>query len=421
MNETMARRARVSEWTLLVSTALLVGTLTTHAAPVPVPEILHYKFDEAGANVTNHASAPPAGTETATISGAVTQGNVFLPMTGGLIGTGTSSATDFVDTHWPTNLTTSWTLSFFSTGIAQSTSTYYILGDVNAGGFRSFSGGVAGSGNWILRGGNMLDVYANGAASTGTHMTTFVYDATANTVTSYIDGVLSSTVAQGVPLVFQSPGPFKVGAYSTSANLNGTLCDFRLYSHALTTAEILNLYTFVTTDTPLSVAATATDATCNGGTDGSATAVPTGGIGPFTYSWAPSGGTADTETGLAAGTYTVTVTDDFGLTATADATVAEPTAVIFSTTSLPDATLFTPYSTSIAASGGTGTITYAQTDGTLPTGVTLAADGTLAGTPTDGGSFTFTVTATDGNSCAVPMSYTLFVDDTIFENGFDGP
>jgi len=115
------------------------------------------------------------------------------------------------------------------------------------------------------------------------------------------------------------------------------------------------------------------------------------------------------------------VTDDFGLTATADATVAEPTAVVFSTTSLPDATQFTPYSTSIAASGGTGTITYAQTGGTLPTGVTLATDGTLAGTPIEGGSFTFTVTATDGNSCGAPMDFTLFVDDTIFENGFDGP
>jgi hypothetical protein len=51
----------------------------------------------------------------------------------------------------------------------------------------------------------------------------------------------------------------------------------------------------------------------------------------------------------------------------------------------------------------------------------MATDGTLAGTPTDGGSFTFTVTATDGNSCAAPMDFTLFVDDTIFENGFDGP
>ena len=32
-----------------------------------------------------------------------------------------------------------------------------------------------------------------------------------------------------------------------------------------------------------------------------------GGYAPFTYSWAPSGGTSATETGLAAGTYTVTV------------------------------------------------------------------------------------------------------------------
>lgn len=420
MNQTISRRGRVNEWTLLASTVLLLGTLTTQAAPVPVPEILHYKFDESGTTVTNHASAPPAGTETGTIMGSMAQGGSFSPIAGELTGTGVAASTDYVNTNWQTSLPGSWTISFFTSNVPASATLWYIFGDVNAGGFRCFTNGVAGPNNWILRGTGITDVLINGAAVVDPHMTTFVYDQSLNTIAGYLDGVLVTTVAQTAPVIVGT-GPYKVGGYSTNASLNGNMADYRVYSHALTAAEVANIYSYITTQTPLTTDTTHVDATCNGGTDGSATAVPTGGTPPFTYSWSPSGGTGVTETGLAAGTYTVTVTDDFGDTAQADATVAEPTAIVFSTTTLPDATQFVAYSTSVAASGGTGTITYAQTDGTLPTGVTLAADGTLAGTPTDGGSFTFTVTATDGNSCAVPMSYTLFVDDTIFENGFDGP
>lgn len=301
------------------------------------------------------------------------------------------------------------------------TTLYYIFGDLNAGSFRCFTNGVALPDNWILRGTGITDVTVAGAAVMAPHMTTFVYNQSVNTIYGYMDGVLVTTVAQsGTPFI-SGGGPFKVGGYSTNNGLNGNMADFRLYSHALTDAEVANLYAYITTETPLTADTSHVDATCNGGADGSATAIPTGGTPPFTYSWSPSGGTGVTATGRAAGTYTVTVTDDFGVAAQADATVAEPTAIVFSTTALPDATQFVAYTTSIAASGGTGSITYAQTAGTLPAGVTLAPDGTLAGTPTDGGSFTFTVTATDGNSCGAPMDFTLLVDDTIFENGFDSP
>ena len=49
----------------------------------------------------------------------------------------------------------------------------------------------------------------------------------------------------------------------------------------------------------------------------------------------------------------------------------------------------------LAATGGTGTYTWALTGGSLPTGLTLAKDGTLSGIPSATGSFTLTVTATD--------------------------
>ncbi|MNK69476.1 putative Ig domain protein [compost metagenome] len=62
------------------------------------------------------------------------------------------------------------------------------------------------------------------------------------------------------------------------------------------------------------------------------------------------------------------------------------------------------YTETIAASGGAGTYTYARTAGSLPAGLTLAANGTLSGTPTAAGAYSFTVTATDSSTGAGPYS-----------------
>lgn len=81
------------DWTSRTAGGLLLAmSISVSAAPVPVPEILHYRFDETGGSVTNHASAPPAGTETGTIQGSsLVQGGSFSPIAGELTGTGQSS------------------------------------------------------------------------------------------------------------------------------------------------------------------------------------------------------------------------------------------------------------------------------------------------------------------------------------------
>ncbi len=75
----------------------------------------------------------------------------------------------------------------------------------------------------------------------------------------------------------------------------------------------------VTQPTALTVTTTITAATS--GSNGTATATPAGGTAPYTYLWTPGGQTTQTATGLAAGVYTVVVTDARGCTATATATV----------------------------------------------------------------------------------------------------
>jgi PKD repeat protein len=76
------------------------------------------------------------------------------------------------------------------------------------------------------------------------------------------------------------------------------------------------------------VTLSASPASCAGSCDGSITSVVSGGTGPFTYAWSPSGGTNSSMTGACAGTYTLTVTDVSDASTTiATAVVTQPAAI----------------------------------------------------------------------------------------------
>lgn len=77
-------------------------------------------------------------------------------------------------------------------------------------------------------------------------------------------------------------------------------------------------------------------------------------------------------------------------------TVGSP--VIALTPTLANGTVGTSYASTVAASGGTAPYSYAVTAGSLPTGISLAANGSLSGTPTAAGTFNFTVTASDATT-----------------------
>ena len=71
-------------------------------------------------------------------------------------------------------------------------------------------------------------------------------------------------------------------------------------------------------------------------------------------------------------------------------TVGTPTAPEITTASLPNGTVGTAYSQTLAASGSTP-ITWSKTSGDLPAGLTLSDAGVISGTPTATGTATFTV------------------------------
>jgi hypothetical protein len=102
-----------------------------------------------------------------------------------------------------------------------------------------------------------------------------------------------------------------------------------------------------------------------------------------------------------------------------------PQLAVTTTSPLPDGTVGTAYSDTLASSGGTSPVTWAVTTGTLPAGLILTpATGAISGTPTTAGTSTFTVRATDhlGQTATQSLSITvhpapLSITTTTLPNG----
>jgi hypothetical protein len=126
---------------------------------------------------------------------------------------------------------------------------------------------------------------------------------------------------------------------------------------------------------------------------------PTGGVPPYTYNWAPNGGTnMQTVTTLSAGSYTVTVTDNNGCTATASEIVTYPPMLTVSAHLISGSSCYDGNngSASATASGGTGAYTYSW----FPSGGTNATEtGLSAGN--------YTVTVKDSNGCTATAATTI--------------
>ena len=80
----------------------------------------------------------------------------------------------------------------------------------------------------------------------------------------------------------------------------------------------------------MATATTASNVTCNAGSDGATSSTVSGGTTPYTYAWT-GGSTNATATGLSAGTYTLNVTDMNGCTATASAVITQPNVLAIDT------------------------------------------------------------------------------------------
>ena len=138
---------------------------------------------------------------------------------------------------------------------------------------------------------------------------------------------------------------------------------------------------------PISITSTVVKVKCNGGNDGSINLTVTGGTAPFTFNWDNAPDVED-PSGLAAGTYNVTVTDANGCTKTALATIEENSTIDIVVSS-----------TNVKCNGGKdGTINLTVSGGTAPYSFNWdnAPD---VEDPSGLAAGTYNVTVTDANGC----------------------
>jgi uncharacterized repeat protein (TIGR01451 family) len=233
-----------SAWLGLI--AVVIGLALATALPIQaastlgdVPELIYYKFDNPGGTTVRNQASAPVGTNPAPLMGGLTIGGSGQ-FGSALVGTGISASTDYVNTGWATNLGTgSWTISLSLNNIPTSSSTlFYFFGDTTAGGLRSFTNGIAGPGNLILRG-PMNDVLVSGVFTGQPAVVHFVYDSTVPEIRGYLNGTLNTTVGQPA-LNINGTGPFKVNGYGSNVGLpsGGLMDEFRIYNRALPAQEI---------------------------------------------------------------------------------------------------------------------------------------------------------------------------------------
>ncbi|EJF53070.1 hypothetical protein SapgrDRAFT_1353 [Saprospira grandis DSM 2844] len=167
----------------------------------------------------------------------------------------------------------------------------------------------------------------------------------------------------------------------------------------------------VTEPTQVTVAVVSTvDATCNGGTDGEATVTASNGTAPtgtYTYLWNdPAGQTTATATALAAGSYTVTATDENGCQATQTVTIGQPLIAVNATVNITSnyngAEVSCPTTcdgeANVTAAGGTAPYTFQWDNAAAQT--TTTATGLCADT-------LYSVTVTDASGCTDIQTVTL--------------
>jgi gliding motility-associated-like protein len=162
---------------------------------------------------------------------------------------------------------------------------------------------------------------------------------------------------------------------------------------------------------PLADSTTFTNPQCFGYANGTATLVnPTGGSGSYYYAWSTTPvQNTPLATGLLAGTYTVSLTDDSACLLTKNVTLTNPLQIAFAPPVLVEPSCFGFSNGSILVTPQNGFIPYTYVWNTNPVQTTDSAIGLIAGT--------YTVTVTDVNSCTatetIPLGQPLLLTVSI--------
>ncbi len=154
--------------------------------------------------------------------------------------------------------------------------------------------------------------------------------------------------------------------------------------------------TIVVNTSSLTYTSAQTNSTCNTICDGTATVTVSSANGPFTYTWAPSGGSAPTATNLCPGTYSCTIAGQLGCSVIQTFVITQPPPLTVAMSTVA-ADCDAPNGTATATpTGGTGPYSYLWSNGdTLQTTTNLSVG-------------TYGVVITDANGCSQTQTISVF-------------
>jgi hypothetical protein len=209
---------------------------------------------------------------------------------------------------------------------------------------------------------------------------------------SICSGATATLTASGASTYLWS-----TGATTTSINVSPTTTTS--YSVTGTSAAGCSSSTtgFVTVNQNPSVSTSATNVNCFGGTNGTATALGSGGTPSYSYSWntLPVQTTA-IASGLAAGSYTVTLTDVNGCTAVHSQTVNQPQPLTGSAVV-----------TNTSCAGNNGAVNFSPSGGTTPYSYLWTPGGASSQDLSGVGPGNYSVALTDANGCTLSQTYSV--------------
>ncbi len=218
------------------------------------------------------------------------------------------------------------------------------------------------------------------------------------------DGEIYITVSGGTPgYTYNWTGP---GTYaSTNEDISG-LCVGTYYLTVTDAANCPTIDSFTVSQPPILTITidTITNVKCNGGADGAVDITVGGGTPGYTYNWTGPGTYTSTNediSGLQAGTYFITVTDDHGCQITDSATVIEPQPIIITIDSTQNVSCNGGSNgyIYITVTAGTNPYTYSWTGPNGFTSINEDITGLEAGT--------YILLVTDSNGCTQNTSIAI--------------
>ena len=219
----------------------------------------------------------------------------------------------------------------------------------------------------------------------------------------------------GTATLSGTPGAAQIGTHRVELEAED------IYHHGNSYGRVTQSFVITVEGCTLAAVATGTNPGCTGTNPGRIALAVTGAVAPATYAWTgPNNFRAATQnlSGLAAGTYAVTVTGANGCTATAQATLTapapatSPTATVTIVGALPNPgipnTIFLGYGPQTAQLGAAGGVSYVWSPALSLNNPNVANP---VFTPTAAGKYVYTVTATNAAGCTATAAVAVTVVD----------